>query len=132
MNCYFTTANTKRMSILQFYVDYCKGIYFVMPIVWYASCFLFGFVPLLLEGQNFICDAVYPFAIDESPMYELVYAHQLYSIFQLCSCMCTNNFFTFFLWYVISRIDELSTKFCDIKTAADFRKAVQEHQYILR
>lgn len=132
MDCYIRAANKQSMSVLQFYVDYCKGVYFIMSCSWYIICAVFCIVPLLLKGKNFPTGCAYPFAIDENPVYELVYAHQTFSIFQVGTCMCTNNLVTLFLWYAISRLDLVSTQFRDVKTAADFRKSVQAHKYILR
>lgn len=132
MTWYFRSANDKTTTILQFYVDKCQKFYFIMTCLPFMSGFTVLLLQIILEGKGLPIKAVYTFKVNRSPVFELVYVHQLVWLIQMASIMCSNNFATFLLWFAVSRLDLLSQQFRQFKTAANFRKLSKTHQDILR
>lgn len=132
MEWFIKTANAKSAKFLQSYIDEYQHIFLILSCSPYCVVISVILVPLLIEGVRLPVEAVYPFATVKSPVYELVYAHQLFTLVQFASCMCTNNFITFLVCTAVSRLDLLSTQFRNFKNKTDFCKCVRTHQKILR
>lgn len=75
---------------------------------------------------------IYPFDVEKSPVFELIYFHQFTCFMLLSSSMCINTVLTVFLWYVVVKINLLSKQLQRTTTAAGFIYCIKTHVIMLR
>ena len=130
-NLFLKSAKSDEKTLIQECVRKYAKFHLIVVLCCYGAAFFVICGPIFLPAP-LPTDATYPFSVNSSPIWEMIYVHQAISGFQVSAGMCVDTLVAFLIWYTGIRFELLYGKFKRIENVSDMFRCIQEHQYLLR
>ncbi|NP_001177491.1 odorant receptor 44 [Nasonia vitripennis] len=124
-------AKKEERQLIEKYINRRAIFHMTFTLCCFGSSFFVICGPIFLPF-SLPADAVYPFSVNSSPIWEIIYVHQASVGIQASSGMCVDNLVAYILWYTGVRFESLYYKFKHIKDSKEMLQCIKEHQYLLR
>nr|AKO89989.1 odorant receptor 25 [Microplitis mediator] len=130
MENYVTNAREDERELFIVYIKRCGKLHLFVMIFGFMAILIIIVAPIGLP-QPFPNIADYPFPVDESPAFELVYAHQSAATLHCLSIPVFDMQIALLLWYSGARLELLAREFKTVTDNKHFVECVKKHQYLL-
>nr|AQN78439.1 olfactory receptor 37 [Meteorus pulchricornis] len=131
MECHIHSAEPSKRIILS---NYLKKPGVVYVLYHFVACL--GFLGMVLAAfilqEPLPVKIRYPFSIDTRLVFIFVYFQQFIFGIQAITTTSIDSQIALMLWYVVARLRILQEQMRKISNMYEFRKCIQQHQYILR
>lgn len=130
MENYVTNAREDERELFIVYIKRCGKLHLFVMTFGFMAILIIIVAPIGLP-QPFPNIADYPFPVDESPAFELVYAHQSAATLHCLSIPVFDMQIALLLWYSGARLELLAREFKTVTDNGHFVECVKKHQYLL-
>ncbi|KAK1137625.1 hypothetical protein K0M31_002123 [Melipona bicolor] len=107
---YVKQAQQYERDIFCTYIDKCNRFYGGYIAVVYTTLIAFLLGPLIVPVP-FPLDAEYPFSVNYTPVYVILYFHQAFICFQSAGHTCMSLFAALLLFFTVARFECLAMEF---------------------
>ena len=127
---FLKTADPFERLILQRYVDRNSTFYGFVTICVYLACVSYIVEPIL-NTQVFPVDTAYPFAVEFHPVYEIVYAQQIFALFHISAALSIDSQVTILFCFTAARFEIVGAKMEIARDEDDLKYCIAKHQEVL-
>ncbi|THK33226.1 uncharacterized protein LOC107045791 [Diachasma alloeum] len=131
MENYFARAIPREREVLNACVRKAAPVHVVVNVIGFIAAVSYVCGPLVLD-QDLPTEAVYPFAIDYYPIFQIVYTIQSIVAFQCCAVGPLDGQVCMLFWFTIARLKLLADDMRNVASVDDLNACIRVHQSILR
>lgn len=125
-----TCGRQEQLLTKQYYKHFL--VHYIILIILYIIAALAFLCGALILNKRFPIDERYPFSIKSSLVFSIIYAHQIFSIFQNSTLIMIDFLVITLFWYAGARFKILGYKMRSVENSTRLKQHIEEHQQIIR
>ncbi|XP_063994211.1 uncharacterized protein LOC135171521 isoform X2 [Diachasmimorpha longicaudata] len=131
MDHYFEHATPQEREALNACVRKAAPVHMTANMIGFVAAVSYVCGPLVLD-QDLPTEAVYPFAINYSPMFQIIYTLQSIAVLQCSAVGPLDGQVCVLFWFTIARLQLLEHDMRNIASVEELNSCIRKHQSILR